>query len=121
MLMFLQTQYGNLLRLEPSGESPLLHPANEHRQLIVIDFEYASPNTPGLEFANHFTEWCYNYHDADKAFQCNTTAYPTPDEQHRFIRSYVMHRPQYAAAASATPQMEAREKTNIPDFVLDAR
>ena len=49
-----QTQYGNLLRLQPSGESPLLHPANEHKQLIVIDFEYASANTPGLEFANHF-------------------------------------------------------------------
>lgn len=49
-----QTQYGNLLRLEPSGESPLLLPANEHKQLVVIDFEYASANTPGLEFANHF-------------------------------------------------------------------
>lgn len=50
----LQTQYGNLLRLQPSGESPLLHPANEHKQLIVIDFEYASANVPGQEFANHF-------------------------------------------------------------------
>lgn len=49
-----QTQYGNLLRLEPSGESPLLLPVNEHKQLIVIDFEYASANLPGLEFANHF-------------------------------------------------------------------
>ena len=51
---FCETQYGNLLRLEPSGESPLLLPANEHKQLIVIDFEYASANVPGLEFANHF-------------------------------------------------------------------
>lgn len=49
-----QTQYGNVLRLEPSGTSPLLHPANEHKQLVVIDFEYASANVPGLEFANHF-------------------------------------------------------------------
>ena len=49
-----QTQYGNLLRLEPSGESPLLLPTNEHKQLVVIDFEYASANTRGLEFANHF-------------------------------------------------------------------
>ena len=38
----------------PSGESPLLLPANEHKQLIVIDFEYANANLPGLEFANHF-------------------------------------------------------------------
>ncbi|KFY06257.1 hypothetical protein V492_08097, partial [Pseudogymnoascus sp. VKM F-4246] len=57
------TQYGNILRLLPTTASPLLLPANTHKQLVVIDFEYASANTPGLEFANHFTEWCYNYHD----------------------------------------------------------
>ena len=49
-----QTQYGNLLRMEPSHESPLLRPENVHKQLVVIDFEYASANTPGHEFANHF-------------------------------------------------------------------
>jgi thiamine kinase-like enzyme len=49
-----QTQYGNLLRMEPATQSPLLLPANEHKQLVVIDFEYSSANTPGLEFANHF-------------------------------------------------------------------
>lgn len=49
-----QTQYGNILRLEPPGESPLLLPANEHRRLVVIDFEYANANTPAQEFANHF-------------------------------------------------------------------
>lgn len=32
----------------------MLLPANEHKQLVVIDFEYASANVPGLEFANHF-------------------------------------------------------------------
>lgn len=40
--------------MEPATESPLLLPANEHKQLIVIDFEYSSANTRGLEFANHF-------------------------------------------------------------------
>lgn len=50
----MQTQYGNLLRMEPSSESPLLRPENEHKQLVVIDFEYASANLPGFEFANHF-------------------------------------------------------------------
>ncbi|KAF2461965.1 kinase-like domain-containing protein [Lineolata rhizophorae] len=48
------TQYGNILRLVPAGESPLLLPANQHKRLIVIDFEYANANMPGLEFANHF-------------------------------------------------------------------
>jgi choline kinase len=115
------TQYGNLMRLKPSGESPLLQPANEHKQLVVIDFEYASANTPGLEFANHFTEWCYNYHHPERSYACNTKAYPTPEEQYRFVRSYVMHRPQFNPAASATPMMLGREKTNIDDFMLDAR
>lgn len=29
-------------------------PQNAHKQLIVIDFEYANANLVGLEFANHF-------------------------------------------------------------------
>lgn len=42
----------------PEGESPLLLPANKHKQLVVIDFEYANANLPGLEFANHFVSLC---------------------------------------------------------------
>ena len=38
----------------PEGDSPLMLPANQHKQLVVIDFEYANANLPGLEFANHF-------------------------------------------------------------------
>jgi choline kinase len=86
----------------------------------VIDFEYANANTPGLEFANHFTEWCYNYHHPDSSYACNTKAYPTPEEQHRFIRSYVMHRPQFNPAASATPKITPKE-TSVSGFMLDAR
>ncbi|KIV95825.1 hypothetical protein PV10_03431 [Exophiala mesophila] len=115
------TQYGNLMRLNPSGTSPLLQPSNHHKQLIVIDFEYAGQNTRGHEFANHFTEWCYNYHHPEKSWVCDTRGYPDEKEQYRFLRSYVMHRPQFAGSASATPKMEAREKTNITDFMLDAR
>ena len=99
----------------------MLLAANEHKQLVVIDFEYASQNTKGLEFANHFTEWCYNYHHPERSYVCNTKAYPTPEEQYRFIRSYVMHRPQFNPAASATPRLDGREKIKIPDFMLDAR
>lgn len=43
--------------MSPSGESPLLLPANEHKQLIVIDFEYANADLPGYEFANHFVSF----------------------------------------------------------------
>ncbi|KPI41193.1 Choline kinase [Cyphellophora attinorum] len=116
------TQYGNLMRLKPSGESPLLQPSNHHKQLVVIDFEYAGQNTAGLEFANHFSEWCYNYHHPEVPWACHTQAYPTEEEQRRFIRSYIMHRPQFNSNASSTPNvLQGRERTNIPDFMLDAR
>ncbi|KAK4157024.1 choline kinase [Chaetomidium leptoderma] len=107
------TQYGNILRVRPDDQkSPLLQPANEHKQLVVIDFEYAAANLPGLEFANHFTEWTYNYHDAARPYACDTSRYPTPDQQRRFIKAYVDHRPQFpyvdspavtTPAATATP------------------
>lgn len=45
--------------MKPEGESPLLLPANQHKQLVVIDFEYSNANVPGLEFANHFVRSAY--------------------------------------------------------------
>lgn len=123
------TQYGNILRIVPSGESPLMLPANTHKQLVVIDFEYASANLPGLEFANHFTEWCYNYHDKRKPYACSTSRYPTKEEQERFIRAYVRHRPEYNVStpklAPSDPGRPAealnRSSSSITSFMLDAR
>ncbi|KAF2715617.1 kinase-like protein [Pleomassaria siparia CBS 279.74] len=134
------TQYGNILRLMPAGESPLLLPANEHKQLVVIDFEYANANLPGLEFANHFTEWCYNYHDADHPYRCNTTYYPSTQEQHRFITAYLMHNPTFKAVGGSasnppTPHLgplphsaittaltaTAAPSSSISSFMLDSR
>jgi choline kinase len=104
--------------------SPLLLPQNTHKQLVVIDFEYASANTPGLEFANHFTEWCYNYHDPVKPWACHTSRYPSVEQQRAFIRSYVNHRVQFNPRASATPKMTASDgfaKGSISEFLLDSR
>lgn len=134
------TQYGNILRIQLDDQkSPLLQPQNEHKQLIVIDFEYAAANTRGLEFANHFTEWTYNYHDALKPYACNTAAYPTPDEQRRFLKAYVGHRPEFPHSGSTpnlrpldSPSTEipgisvgashmAGSTSSITDFMLDAR
>lgn len=128
------TQYGNILRMVPSGESPLLLPANTHKQLVVIDFEYANANMRGLEFANHFTEWCYNYHDKRKPYGLSSNRYPTPEEQDRFVRAYVRHRPQYNVSTPTmvgmTPPLEPgtpgaqpwrRPTSSVTDFMLDAR
>jgi choline kinase len=139
----LKTQYGNILRIRPDDEkSPLLQAANKHKQLVVIDFEYAAANVPGIEFANHFMEWTYNYHDAAKSYSCNMARYPTSEEQHRFVKAYVDHRPQFPAA-SATPRLSPLDSSfnisskssdrgtpslnptasssSIVDFMLDAR
>ncbi|KAL2158428.1 hypothetical protein VTH06DRAFT_4476 [Thermothelomyces fergusii] len=126
------TQYGNILRIRPDDQkSPLLQPANEHKQLVVIDFEYAAANVPGLEFANHFTEWAYNYHDAVRPYACDTSRYPTLEQQRHFIRAYVDHRPQYPHTDPATPTagdagagsgLHAVPSTSsIVEFMLDAR
>ncbi|KAI1452208.1 kinase-like protein [Annulohypoxylon moriforme] len=100
------TQYGNILRVRPDDKkSPLLQPNYEHKQLVVIDFEYSGANTRGLEFANHFTEWCYNYHDEAAPHACNTDNYPTPEEQRRFIKVYVNHRPEFPHPGASTPNL----------------
>ncbi|KAJ0362683.1 hypothetical protein COL154_006128 [Colletotrichum chrysophilum] len=132
------TQYGNILRMRPDDEkSPLLQPANEHKQLIVIDFEYAAANVPGLEFANHFTEWAYDYHYEAAPYLCNTARYPTIQEQRRFLKAYVEHRPQYPHGGASTPRLAPADgapvgsttpallpttsSSSIVEFMLDAR
>lgn len=131
------TQYGNLLRLMPDDtQSPLLQPANQHRRLVVIDFEYANANTLGLEFANHFTEWCYNYHST-APWACLTEAYPTSEEQTRFIRAYLSHVPHFVSrhpgqtpVLSATspalnpqqsPHLGPSRNNSVTTFMLDSR
>ena len=100
----------------------MLLPANEHKQLIVIDFEYASANIPGLEFANHFTEWCYDYH-SPKPYALNAHRYPTPEEQHRFLKAYVQHRPpiQTRPSISPLPGDTHGPSGSISTFMLDSR
>ncbi|KAK3336645.1 kinase-like domain-containing protein [Cercophora scortea] len=116
------TQYGNILRIRPDDQkSPLLQPANEHKQLIVIDFEYAAANVPGYEFANHFSEWTYNYHDPVTPYVCDTDKYPTPEQQERFIRAYVNHRSKYATPSSTPAFHSTSSASSIVEFMLDAR
>ncbi|CAK7565195.1 MAG: hypothetical protein SEPTF4163_003106 [Sporothrix epigloea] len=112
------TQYGNILRLRPGEQSPLLQPENEHKQLIVIDFEYASANLPGNEFANHFTEWTYNYHASEASHVCYPERYPRPEQQRRFIRAYVNHRPEFPhQCAGSTPRFGPTSLPPLPSLM----
>ncbi|KIW04781.1 hypothetical protein, variant [Verruconis gallopava] len=128
------TQYGNILRMTPEGESPLLTPANQHKRLQVIDFEYANANLPGLEFADHFTEWCYNYHDEKASHVCNEKNYPTIEEQRRFLHAYVTHKPSFSKSGDSvsghpsgpttpalTPATSSLSTSLISNFMLDSR
>ncbi|KAK7058312.1 hypothetical protein VNI00_001943 [Paramarasmius palmivorus] len=86
-------QYGNLLRLTKvkDGLAP-------HRQIIVVDFEYASPNPATFDIANHFHEWTANYHSSTPHLLI-PSRYPTPTERRNFYLSYLEH----ANDSSQTP------------------
>ena len=94
---------------------------------MVIDFEYASANLPGYEFANHFTEWCYNYHDPAVSWQVNTSRYPTIEEQRRYVKAYLMHQSGTAPntpAGATTPKSGTTGTTKanpVEAFMLDSR
>jgi len=79
------TQYGNLLRLK--------HPKkghDDHRQIIVVDFEYAGPNPASYDIANHFHEWTADYH-GDTPHLLDISRYPTPAERRNFYLAYLRH------------------------------
>ncbi|KAJ1672184.1 hypothetical protein GGF38_000225 [Coemansia sp. RSA 25] len=70
-------QYGNILRLEKTGE------------LVVVDFEYAGYNYRGFDIANHFCEWMADYHHAEHPHVLVEDAYPTLEQRKGFLRTYV--------------------------------
>lgn len=57
-------------------------------QIIVVDFEYASPNPAAFDIANHFHEWTANYHGETPAF-LDPSLYPTLNERRNFYRAYL--------------------------------
>lgn len=85
------TQYGNLLRLLPPPGSPLLRPRNEHKQIVVIDFEYSGANVRGYDIANHFAEWMSDYHADKEPHHAFEDKFPSRREQLNLIHGYVEH------------------------------
>jgi len=80
------TQYGNILRLT----GPLRHDAPEHHKIVVVDFEYASPNPVAFDIANHFHEWTADYRTSTPHL-LDPTRYPTKEERDNFYRAYLEH------------------------------
>lgn len=121
------TQYGNLLRVLPPAGSPLLSPVFEHRQIIVIDFEYSGANVRGFDICNHFCEWMSNYHDEAQPWKIHIDKYPTKSQRRNMIEAYVEHgyttRSMVGSSSSgaATPGLKSRSMSNrrIPSFSLN--
>lgn len=77
------TQYGNLLKLKQPqvGKWP-------HQQIIVVDFEYASPNSAAFDIANQFCEWTTDYLGPEPALM-QPSKYPTRQERDNFYLAYL--------------------------------
>lgn len=95
-------QYGNLLRLtkggivdhrqvcsRPAPILPMSHLAALSK-IIVVDFEYASPNPASFDIANHFHEWSADYHSSTPHI-LDPTRYPTFKQRRHFYTAYLEH------------------------------
>ncbi|KAJ5226300.1 hypothetical protein N7468_007525 [Penicillium chermesinum] len=104
-------------------------PWNQFRKTVERYREWIIANYGGMDeikrqlvFAHNDTEWCYNYHDEEKSWACNTRLYPTPEEQRRFIKTYVNHRPALGGGVNsplATPSLRAGGGSSVTPFTLD--
>jgi choline kinase len=74
-------------------------------QIIVVDFEYASPNSAAFDIANHFHEWTANYHGPTPHL-LDPTRYPTQTQRDNFYTAYL--------------QAQASAPTNVSKSDLDA-
>lgn len=64
------------------------NPSNPH--LVLIDFEYASYNYRGFDFANHFVEYTIDYDVAQPPyFKIYEDRFPPASHQLEFFRSYI--------------------------------
>lgn len=60
-----------------------------YERLIVIDFEYCSPNPRAYDIANAFQEWRFDYHSPTDSWSPYNQPYPNQDQRRRWLRAYV--------------------------------
>ncbi|KAH9003978.1 kinase-like protein [Lactarius hatsudake] len=81
----------------------------DHHQIIVVDFEYASPNPAAFDIANHFHEWTTNYHSSTPHV-LDQARYPSRAERRTFFTAYLANRATSDAPAFADLSPAARER-----------
>lgn len=93
----LDAQPGNCLRLTGPFTTPtmsplliLLHELAPDHQIVVVDFEYASPNPMGVDVANHFHERCLDdSQPASESWMLHREWYHSVDQQRTFLSAYL--------------------------------
>ncbi|KAG2155452.1 choline kinase cytoplasm [Suillus clintonianus] len=101
------TQYGNILRLT----GPLRQDIPEHHQLIVVDYEYASPNPVAFDIANHFHEWTADYRSSNPHL-LDPSRYPTMEERQNFYRAYLAHARPIDTCTSSVPTLHSEAEVS---------
>lgn len=102
------TQYGNLLRLKTISPN-----VPEHRQIIVVDFEYAAPNPAAFDIANHFHEWTADYHGPTPHL-LDPERYPTPEQRRNMYAAYAEHAGVRSAGESWLATLEEQVRAWSP-------
>ena len=59
-------------------------------KLVVVDFEYASPNPLASDIANHFHEWTADYHSSTPHL-LDFSRYPSAQQRRNFYQAYLSH------------------------------
>lgn len=84
-------------------------------RLVLIDFEYASYNYRGFDFANHFVEFSINYDvDVPPYYELIPHKFPTHAQMFDFMLSYLKELHPSALDSSLHTQAEAMVKETIP-------
>ena len=135
------SQYGNLLlrRFDEKGQlypvaAGMPRPQSEsearsrrrgdtkvlpHHRLVVIDFEYSSPNPRAYDIANHFHEWRADYHDLERPWSLvDHGAYPTASERRLWLRSYVEHGLTLNTRTSSPAKLAGSDLPVVPEMEL---
>ncbi|KAH7694276.1 CBN-CKA-2 protein [Aphelenchoides avenae] len=108
--MFNNTSMNNSLAPSPlSAFNPM------DSRLVLIDFEYASYNYRGFDFANHFVEYSINY-DVDTApyYEMSPEKFPSEERMTEFMISYLKELNPNAEDSELLPEAESMVKETIP-------
>uniref|UniRef100_A0AC34Q9K8 Choline kinase n=1 Tax=Panagrolaimus sp. JU765 TaxID=591449 RepID=A0AC34Q9K8_9BILA len=109
---------GNI-RLPVSDESTTsnsLSAFNPHDpRLVLIDFEYASYNYRGFDFANHFVEYSINYDiDEPPYYEIHPEDFPSTVHMFKFMMSYLSELNPNKSEASLRSAAEAMVEETLP-------